>query len=109
MKKLLTVCALSATMMFGAAHAAGKKATAVTQFQAVGSVITAALASANGNASSQGTGVTVTGQSSAGVQILITATQGSTGNAVSVPAVAVISNGKVTVTFSDGSSLSFDV
>lgn len=105
MKKFMTICAVSALMMVGAAHA-GKKATAVTQFQATGSVVTqGTIANAISNASNRG--VTVIGVTKTGVQVLVTATT-SDGKSVTVPATAVLAGGKVTVTFADGSSTTFD-
>lgn len=108
MKKILTICAISAAMMFGAAHAAGKKATAVTQFQASGSVVTQGTI-ANSIANASNVGITVVGLTNGGFRVVISATQTSTGKTVSVPATAVLSGGKVTVTFADGSSTTFDV
>lgn len=107
MNKFLTIFAIAATMMFGAAHASGKKATAVTQFQAVGSVVTTAnMAAAISNASNKS--FQLVGPVKGGFQVVITATDAS-GSTVSVPAVVSTDGGVVTVTFADGSSATFNM
>lgn len=106
MNKFLTIFAIAATMMFGAAHA-GKKATAVTQFQAVGSVITSAnMAAAVKNAGSKN--FTYMGPVDGGFQVVISGTD-EAGNAFTVPAVVSTDGAVVTVTFADGSSTTFNM
>ena len=104
MKKLLVLAAAGSLMATGAAFAG--KAPAPTQTNPVGSVVTpATTAAAISNATDAS--VTVTGVTDSGAaQVTVTATVG--GSVVSVPAVAALSGGTVTVTFADGSSLSFN-
>lgn len=106
MNKLFCMVAAGSLLISGAALAG--KAPSPGQSQPAGSVVTTTtVAAAISNASNQS--VTVTGVApNGGVQVQVSATS-SAGSAVSVPAVAAISAGVVTVTFSDGSSLTFNV
>jgi hypothetical protein len=102
MKTLLALVAAGSMFVSGAALAG--KAPAANQSQPTGSVVTtSSTAAAISNATDAS--VTVVGATAAGVQVTVTATVG--GSVVSVPAVASISGGTVTVTFADGSNLSF--
>lgn len=103
MKKLLAIAAVSGLLATGSAFAG--KAPAANQAQPTGSVVTAgSTAAAISNATDAS--VTVVGATTNGVQVTVQATV--RGSVVSVPAVAAISGGTVTVTFADGSSLSFN-
>lgn len=84
------------------------KAPAPNQAQPTGSVVTTStIAAAIGSATSRS--VTVIGvTSSGGIQISVNAITAG-GTVVSVPAVATLAGGTVTVTFSDGSSSSFSL
>lgn len=108
MNKFLTICVVAATMIFGAAHASGKKVTAPTQFQPVGSVVTSeSLAAAMRNGANPS--IAYVGRAKNGdEQVLVTVTD-EQGNTVTVPAVVSNADGVITVTFADGSSTTFNL
>ena len=106
MKKQILLAAVMGAMT--SLPAIAGKSPAPNQAQPAGSVVTTnTIAAAIGSATSRS--VTITGTTaSGGVQIVVAAITAG-GASVSVPAVASLSGGTITVTFSDGSTTSFSM
>lgn len=106
MKKQILLAAVLGTMTSLPAFAG--KSAAPNQGQPTGSVVTTTtIAAAIGSATSRSVVIVGTAPSG-GVQVSVSAVTAG-GAVISVPAVATLAGGTVTVTFSDGSSSSFSL